>query len=68
MKIESRMQRTGTEGLVENNKAFMHPQRPAVKIDRRVGFAIVWILLTIIFAAVIYLAAFGPQQTPFFIP
>jgi len=53
---------------VVDNKAIAHPQHPAVKIDRRLGFAIMWILLTIIFAVTIYLAAFGPQQAQFFIP
>ncbi|HLY26660.1 MAG TPA: hypothetical protein VKQ72_09995 [Aggregatilineales bacterium] len=51
-----------------NNKTLFHPQRPAVKIDRRIGFALVWILLTIIFGLTIFLAAFGPQHMPFFIP
>jgi len=53
---------------VVNNKTLFHPQRPAVKIDRRIGFALVWILLTIIFGLTIFLAAFGPQHMPFFIP
>ncbi len=57
----------GVEGTVMSNKAVLHPQRPVFKIDRRVGFAIIWIVLTIILAATIYLAAFGASTARFLI-